>query len=106
MREKGGAGEVRRKQKKKKQKKEREQKRKKEWIGGEGKKDKEEEEKEGGARDTRSPTWRLGFSHNDVPAPRIRKKKENLNCSTEISARKLGVNLWERGGESEDQVNC
>ena len=98
MREKGGAGEVRRKQKKKKQKKEREQKRKKEWIGGEGKKDKEEEEKEGGGggRDTRSPTWRLGFSHNDVPAPRIRKKKENLNCSTEISARKLGVNLWER----------
>ena len=49
----------------------------------------------GGGPCTPLPTWRLGFSHNDATNSKDKRKEKDLNCSTEASARKLGVNLWE-----------
>ena len=40
---------------------------------------------------TPSPTWRLGFSQNDATS----SIDKDLDCSTSVSARKLGANLWE-----------
>lgn len=40
---------------------------------------------------TPSPTWRLGFSQNDATS----SIDKDLDCSTSVSARKLGANLWD-----------
>ena len=58
-------------------------------------KGRKKKEKKGGGPCTPLPTWRLGFSQDDATSSMDKKKKKDLNCSTGVSARKLGANLWE-----------